>query len=311
VAVAWTRVALMAGAAVSLGSCYKPSITDGGFLCGPGKVCPDGFGCGVDGVCARNPVTVLPPQDAAMEASVVDTGVDLKPDVTMTEAGGGEPICSTPVAPLCDTSPAAGDVCSPSCQRGCDCGRCNVLDKKPACVPPGTVKLGGVCTPGATDNCEPGLICLVELCGNGLARCYRHCTTAAECDGTACTITINDFHNNPTPYLTCDVPAATCDPVAGTGCPDPALNCYLTSENKTLCDCPRTMPAPGTNGAACKLYSDCAESFVCIGLAGETTPHCRFVCDVSKPACPATGDGGMLPCVPTGAGSKFGFCKPL
>jgi hypothetical protein len=307
----WTRAAILAGAtlaALSASRCYRPNIIDGSFACGPGNACPDGFGCAADGRCYRDPsmVTVTPPpQDAGLEAKM-----DMK--MSMVEAGGGEPICGAPVMPLCQDEPAAGQACSPACQRGCDCGRCNVVDGKPACVPAGTVKLGDVCTAGAADNCAPGLICLLEACGNGLARCYKHCTpTGNQCDGTACTIPIYDSQNKDTGFLTCDVPPRACDPVAGMGCPDPALNCYLTSENVTLCDCPRTSSPPGMNNAPCMFYSDCAEGFVCIkGIAGQPEAHCHFVCDVSKNGCPSNGDGGVQQCIPMGAGGKFGVCSP-
>lgn len=296
---AWAWPAVFVAAALSLGGCYKPNVTDNGFQCAKtGKACPDGYTCGSDQRCALNPAPPHPDSGPA--------------DMKMMTDGGGEPVCSSAhVAPLCADAPATGDVCSPACQNGCDCGRCNVVDGKAKCVPTGTVKLGDVCTPGATDNCEAGLICLIENCGNGLARCYRHCTTNDQCAGTACTIAIDDGKGTATSFTTCDVPPRICDPVANTGCPNPALNCYLTSANQTLCDCPTKQ---GKNGAECTIYSDCAPGFVCIsnvgGLAG---PHCHFVCNVAAPSCPdkVAPDGGTTPaaCVPAGTGSKFGFCE--
>jgi hypothetical protein len=287
---AWTRAVVVVGAALVFAGCYRPSITDGGFMCAPtSAVCPDGFKCGADNRCSINPVTIVPPQDSGMEMMMM-----------MTDAGG-DSMCS--LAPLCLDQPAAGDMCSPSCQTGCDCGRCNVVNGKPACVASGKVKLGEVCTPGSTDNCAPGLFCRKEICGNGLARCYRHCTTNDECDGSACTIPIDDGSGAATPYTTCDVPASTCDPVANSGCPDPALNCYLTSANQRLCDCPGSA-TPGKNNAACTIYSDCDAGYVCIsGVDGQTTPHCHFACNVAAPSC-AVGTH----CIPSSTGATYGYC---
>lgn len=297
-----SRVAVV-GAALALvlsSACYKPNITDNGFQCSAARECPDGYTCGADNRCSLHPLTVVPP---------IDSGMDTGP-MPVIDAGS-EPMCAAPVTPLCAAGPATGDTCSPSCQNGCgSCMRCNVVDGKTACVPPGTVKLGDVCTPGDVDNCAPGLICLLESCGNGLARCYRHCTASDQCDGTECTITINDSDNKPTPFTTCDVPARTCDPVAPTaGCPDPALGCYLTSEGKTLCDCPGKPATQGGNGALCNLYSDCAPGLFCVARGnGETTAHCHFVCNVAAPSCPTDpSTGKSAACLSVGPGT-FGYC---
>src|SRR5215468_3815883 len=94
------RLALLA--ALVSGSCYNPSILDGGFICADaGKVCPDGFVCDpADNHCRRKPGA---------------------------SADGGPSECSVPkVDPLCADLPAAGQACNPACQNGCDCGRCNV-----------------------------------------------------------------------------------------------------------------------------------------------------------------------------------------
>ena len=106
----------LAVAGLLLAGCFKPSVKDGGFQCAPtGKACPDGFQCGADNRCERMPVTTPPQPDSGTEAG---TGIDAKP---MTEAGGETGSC-TPVTPLCADGPTAGEACSPSCQRGCECG---------------------------------------------------------------------------------------------------------------------------------------------------------------------------------------------
>jgi hypothetical protein len=294
----------VAFACAVLAGCFKPNIRDGGFLCAPsGKACPDGFHCGADGFCERMPVTTAPHVDGGVEGG----GSDAKRD-TATD-GGGETGACTPITPLCADNPDAGEDCSPACQRGCACGqRCNVVDGKPACVPAGTVTLGELCNSNA-DNCAPGLICLLETCGNGLARCYQHCTKDAQCNGTACTINIEDNKGAMTSYYTCDVPPRACNPIDGSGCPSLSFNCYLTSANRTLCDCPGAGKA-GMNNDPCSFYNDCAAGFICIsGVNGQTTPHCHFVCDISMASCPPSGDGGTQTCSPTGDAAKYGYCS--
>jgi hypothetical protein len=305
---AGARALGMAVAAFALASCYKPNITEGGFICSARNECPDGFTCAADHHCWTVPPVVMPMSDGGMDKpmDMAPPKVDAQGTETGTEGGAEVGMCMAP-APLCSSGPDAGEACSPACQTGCACGRCNVVNGTPTCVSAGTVKLGDVCNPNA-DNCAPGLICLSETCGNGLARCYRHCTADEQCDGSRCTITIEDSKGNNTPYLTCDVPPRTCNPVDGSGCPSVSLNCYLTSANETLCDCPTNPAKQGGPNDPCTFYSDCGAGFICIaGVGGQTTPHCHFVCDVSAPSCP----NSEPKCTPAGTGSKYGYCAPM
>jgi hypothetical protein len=282
---------LVVAAALTLAGCYKPSVTDGGFACAAtGVRCPDGYACAADNHCWINPSSV----------TGQDGGTDTKPP---TDGGAGDTaMCSMPpVNALCDQGPAAGEACSPACQKGCSCGRCNVVGGQAACVPLGTVKLGEICNANA-DNCAAGLTCLPESCGNGLARCYRLCTSKAQCGDTACTITINSSSSGRT-YTTCDVPTYACDPIAGGGCPAPAFNCYLASADRTVCDCPSRPAAQSGLNAECSYYSQCAAGFVCISVTGQAAPHCQFACDLSKGGCP-TGSH----CAPMGSSTKYGYC---
>ena len=216
-------------------------------------------------------------------------------------------MCTVPsVTALCAVGPAAGQACNPTCQTGCACGRCNVVGSTPTCVPSGTVQLGDLCTYGS-DNCAPGLICLREAdgCGNPvIARCYRHCTVDAQCGGAYCQIPILDAQKNDTGFKTCDVPARDCDPVNNTGCPSQALNCYYTSLNQTICDCPT---GTGKNGATCAVYSDCAPGFVCITV-GDSGPRCHFACKVGAPNNCPSNDAGTSTCTTTTPGAMYGFC---
>jgi hypothetical protein len=288
------RLVAVAVAVVGVGGCYKPVLDDGGLKCAAvGKKCPDGLKCGSDGLCWQMPPLV--PSDAS----------DTKP---MSDAGDGhaESMCALPiVTPLCQDAPSAGQTCNPTCQTGCPCGRCNVVGKAAACVAAGAVKLGDLCKLGAADDCQPGLICRKESCGNGLARCYKHCTKNDQCSGSFCQIAINDDMGNSTGFNVCDVAPTVCDPVANTGCPSPSLNCYLTGSNDTLCDCPSNPTKPAQNGEACTFYNDCAGELFCVGGVGGT--RCHFVCDPVNPSCPKDATGTQVPCLPVG-NAKFGYC---
>lgn len=251
-------------------SCYKPTIQDGGFICLDG-LCPEGFVCASDNHCWRDPASV----------PMVDAGM--------------EPTCSFPtVTPLCSDPPAPGQACNPSCQTGCDCGRCNVVGGVPKCVAPGTVKQGELCKLGAEDNCAPGFYCQKEACGNNLGRCYRHCTKSDQCGGSICGFAIEG-----TPFNVCEVSLQTCDPINDTGCPSSSLHCYITSGDMTLCDCARNAPNKGVAGDPCVFYSDCAPGFVCFRNALETA-KCRPACTIVSPAC-AAGDS-------CSGGTKYGHC---
>jgi hypothetical protein len=268
--------------------CFKPNIEEGGFLCAAAGACPDGLKCAKDGRCYRKPPVV------------VDSGMEAPPSC---------PTTMPKVTPTCSDGPAPGQACNPTCQTGCACGRCNVVGSTPTCVAAGTVPLGDVCALGGADNCAPGFICLQEECGNALGRCYQFCTKDAQCMEAICQIAVDDPDGGgDTGFRTCDVPTRVCDPINNTGCPNPALNCYFTSLNKTLCDCPSK--TVGKNDAPCTIYSDCAPGYVCVTLLNvETTPHCHFACEVANPACPAgSADGGTAGCMPVTPGAMYGYC---
>ncbi|MDB4980540.1 MAG: hypothetical protein JWM82_1292, partial [Myxococcales bacterium] len=204
---------VVALALLSAAGCYKPVIDDGGYKCASsGKKCPDGLTCGSDNRCWLKPQVV--------------SNNDASDGKIMSDAGdaAAEAMCALAVVtPPCTDAPAAGQTCNPTCQTGCGCGRCNVVGKATACVAAGTVKLGELCKLGTGDDCAPGLICRKEACGNGLARCYQHCTKSEQCAGSFCQLSIDDG-GKATGFTVCDVAPRTCDPVTNMGCPAAALN---------------------------------------------------------------------------------------
>lgn len=265
-------------AAAALGGCYNPKIPDGGFACAEaGKLCPDGFVCSVSDHRCHKP--------------------GFSPDAALCTLGTATPVC--------DTAPAAGDACNPTCQSGCSCGRCNVSSGGAAvCTAVGTRGAGESCLPNA-DNCAAGFYCWRESCGNTVGRCRQHCTTNADCPaGLFCQNTIPNSGDGGVTHLVCDAPPVDCDPISNTGCPNPAFTCYLsnTSTSETLCDC----PGPGHGVLEeCAFYNDCQKGLVCISnVGGLIGPHCHPICLVASPTCAAPAT-----CVATSPGAKYGVCS--
>lgn len=241
-AAAFALTEILGGAA-----CYDPKIESGNLHCHqPENSCPDGFVCAA-GVCVS-------PNDAGAVA-----------DHPASDA----PACTTPVAALC--TPAAGvatGVCDPVCQTGCACGqRCSVGSTGPVCLGQGGLKTAGqICSP-STDDCAPGYACLREACGASLGRCYRFCRDASMCGaGVGCATSVNSGNNMALGQLACDLAEQTCEPLAttsaATGCPDPALSCFVNAMGHTLCDCPSGRSR--REGESCRGYDDCAPGLACL-----------------------------------------------
>ena len=265
--------------AAAAGGCFNPNITNGGFNCVPdaGGKCPEGFYCHPTGRC-------------------------YKPDTGPVDCGS---------IALCSDPPLANQECNLACQTGCGCGqRCNVTASGPRCVGTSTPAKGpgDIChlTNGNTagfDDCAPGLICLRENCGSNLNRCYRLCSSNANCGGDySCNIPVDTPAGttvmNFSP-MACEVPRQDCDPIANTGCPA-GLACFLLNSGNTLCDCP---PATGAEGTSCTFYYDCKPPLTCVGGAsGGST--CRSICSTSGTTCAM---GTM--CKAVGVSTKFGSCQ--
>jgi hypothetical protein len=214
---------------------------------------------------------------------------------------------------VCADSTGAGEPrCQPACSltatpNGCPSTQsCHALKgskKFGYCAEgsPGAIGLGEICVPGTGDNCAAGLICLQEACGNGLGRCYRHCATNDQCGSSLCQVPIVDSQGADTGLEACDVAPRVCDPITNTGCPSSAFNCYYTSVDQTVCDCPT---GTGKAGDRCVIYSDCAAGLVCVaGGTGISTPQCLIACQTASPSCPTN-----TRCVAIAAGAKYGYC---
>ena len=259
--------------------CFDPKVQTGTLHCGvlPGKQCPDGFTC-VNGLC--------------------DDGAGGKGG--HGGAGGAGGTCAHPIVPLCQTAAGVPAPCDPVCQTGCGCGmRCNITATGPACVPAGGTKgAGQICNPAA-DDCMPGHTCRQEPCGSHLGRCYLLCRDNNVCgSGNVCGTLVNlPGAGGSSGFRGCNigVQSPACDPFARTGCPDPALVCFATTQGGK-CDCPG-VPERQLN-EACNFFNDCAAGLTCLGQAGEAAT-CHTLCQS-----PTDCLGGAA-CVPSGAS---GFC---
>ena len=250
--------------------------------------------------------TVLP------ACSLDNRTLTLPPNEPRGEAGstGSDAGCGS--IALCSDPPAMNEDCNLACQTGCPCGeRCNITATGPRCVSTSAQAktLGQVCnlTNGGVagfDNCAPGLVCLKEMCG-ALSRCYRFCSSNAQCGSLSCNIPIdqnNGQPNNTAAATACEVPRQDCDPVAQTGCPS-GMACFLLNDGSTLCDCPSA--APGGDGAACLLYYDCNAGLTCVPspIGGAV---CRPICSTIAPNCGM----GRTCSASAAANTKLGFCGP-
>lgn len=263
--------------AVAAVGCFDPKIESGNLHCAPAdNACPDGFTCST-GFC----VTKGDAAASDVRADGADGPATDLTDAAPTDKPSDATTCPNPVAALCSPAAGATAACDPVCQTGCPCGqRCTVSGSGPVCaaqVAAGAKVLGQTCVP-STDDCAPGLACLREACGSNLGRCYRFCRDASMC-GTdvACATQVNSSNDMALGQLACDLAEQTCDPIAGTGCPDAALSCFVTTAGHTICDCPGRARREGDS---CRGYDDCALGLAC--LQSTCVRLCRSTSDCAS-----------------------------
>lgn len=300
-------VALVAG-------CYNPKIKSGNLRCNPDfePECPDGHSC-VSGRCVKNGTPIVdsgtdmsidkaPPPDANVDKH--EAGSETGPDLGM---------CVTSVA---GCTPDAAGKCDPLCQTGCGCKeKCSVVTSGPTsgaltCVVPGgniRAKEGRACdfyfdgTPNQSDNCDPGLICLHDACGDV---CARFCKTNADCPNSLCNRAL------PGGAKVCDVSTVECNPVKTanwvTGCQGSNQNCYLSASvmDRTVCDC---SAGSQTELGSCTTSRDCFGGLVCADPSGAGLDlRCRRVCSLT--ATPSGCPVGFT-CRAHLESKKYGYCN--
>jgi hypothetical protein len=135
---------------------------------------------------------------------------------------------------------------------------------------------------------------LKEACGKDLGRCYRYCREGDNtvCGGqSACRTPVELPNGTDSKQRVCDLEAQTCDPVAGTGCPDPALKCYAVDTASTVCDCPATTKS---EGAECAAYNECATGLACLAVGNKT--RCVRLCRSTADCATCAGVGPVKFC---------------
>jgi hypothetical protein len=228
----------------------------------------------------------------------IDTKMDARSDATEVACFASKPGCIPQVSSDCD----------PVCRSGCACHeKCSVdpiTDTLGCKMPYGSLrwKVMEACdianqgTAMQTDNCDTGLYCLIDLCGQ---RCYQFCRADGDCTNATCTHTLGSG------LKVCDVPFTTCDPVgppALTSCGPIARGCFVSSANPnaTVCDC----AGSARETDACSDTRQCIAGLVCADANGTGLFTCRRVCnlDGSGTACVGTT------CRPYSGSTKYGYC---
>ena len=305
----WLRPSLLVAAlaAACASACYRPSISEGGLACASKTpYCPDGFSC-ISGHCfSMTDALAEKATDAGADhkdASADAAEVTLPPDAAPDGTGDADGNACVPRQAPSGCVPRSDLDCDPVCQTGCCTSeKCTALNTAAsgssvaalACEKGQWLRdVGETCdvlnagTAKRTDNCLPGLLC-VE--GNADAICMKLCRGDADC---AAGVSCESRRIEPTSaYSTtvCGLPAATCNPLSGavSQCQG-ARTCYLITgagaADRTVCD---ISSGDSTNGASCKLPSDCLPGWTC-PLSGDGASRCQPVCshDSTPPnACP-------------------------
>jgi len=188
--------------------------------------------------------------------------------------------------------------CNPIGQLGCGMGeRCTYFhdgaggafdidencDSDTACVPEGTIPMGGACeiTPEEPDGCVGALLCSQgacrELCGP---------------PEPTCTSGLCPLAHPFAPGMLLAACAEACDPLAPT-C-GAGESCYLPTRTGEATGC--VTAGVLLEGEACRYAEDCVAGATCV------TRVCRRICDPTAPDCTSP-----LACEPYAAGA--GVCR--
>ena len=295
-------------------ACFKPSVKDGGFLCGANNACPSGFSC-ASKICWRVGTDASFPVDRT-DGARADANADLAGDkgsVTPDATADVPPVCVTPVQ---GCTPQAG-TCDPVCQTSCGCTeKCTTnRDGSNACLALlGQRQPGQTCTVNSygsasqNDDCRPGSVCLRPGGdGSGTSYCFLLCRNDNDCSGVPCVqrpVAPTNGISIPVAKV-CDVAFVKCNPLKSypdNQCPADRQSCYLatpdpqTGASRTTCEY-----APGGIGRpdACTYSRDCFEKLVC-PQAVTGAGFCSQICEIANPSCSA---GTCRP-----YGSTYGYC---
>jgi hypothetical protein len=176
-------------------------------------------------------------------------------DTQEGDGTGGTGEADTLVDPKCELPEF--HPCNALCNTGCGEGEACLFNAGDwACAPAGTVVAGGECDGPA--DCQSGACATNE--GDGIPRCIAPCLDSTDCEGGGeCNVTVEGA----LPFKFCGDPAATgCKPLKEGEC-DEGLACYLANQS-TQC----LAPGDKLQGEPCTSPNQCAESLVCLNVAG-------------------------------------------
>jgi hypothetical protein len=236
-------------------ACFRPAITDGGFRCADGGVCPEGFVCDFNAgaVCVQR----------LSEGGVAGGGAGGR-GVAGAGGSGGEPklagtleACAVSNRGTPDQSDNCepgnvcieGESCFPRCFRLCDSDQ-GCVDAFCDRVAPSGAKVCGVAN---VDTCSPLMVPRNSGCGVGMA-CYL---SATHPDHTFCDCPLG----NGTTGADCSR-SRDCNP--GLAC------AYILSLGRATCQQTCELAGGGSecvNGGNCRQYR---------GASGDEAPHPRW-----------------------------------
>jgi hypothetical protein len=235
------------------------------------------------------------------------------------DAGGGEGGADAAHEAAVDAGPDVygdGGRCDPLRQTGC-APQDKCIADPPACVPSGTVPMGGTCT-GIPDNCVRGDLCAVT--GDAIM-CSQFCVGDSDCPAggvasgptpepanvSRCANELTGTLSGAT-YPLCTVP---CNPVTSTGptgcLTQLACQYRVTAAGVEITDC--NGYGLVAEGASCASTADCARGLACSAAPDAGKGACRAVCRAGHDAdCAVAGD--TCHATPGVQQPMFGLCCP-
>lgn len=278
-------------------------------------------GTGVD---SSGDATLL--DDAAQNS---DAAGDLAGDVTVSDVSGsdatssdsasgcGDGKCNGALGESCLNCPADCGACPAFCGNGscdsgescsscaADCGACpgpvcDVLTSKNCpssqqcfpdgkqnlCYPAGVKVHGEPCS--LANDCTIGALCVAGLCRSLCD--YSGANPAAACKpGVPCEKLVFDGAGEVGQGIGVCKPAAACDPLSDSGCPD-GQKCNPSGWFKSCAS-----PGSGANGSVCSASSQCEKGLLChIGSSGSGLCRPRCHTGAGSPACASGSCTPML-----------------
>lgn len=174
-----------------------------------------------------------------------------------------------------DCGGCPGPVCDVLSSKSCPSGQqCFPDGKQNLCYPAGVKPHGEACS--LANDCTLGVLCVAGQCRTLCD--YTGANSAAACKpGVPCEKLIFDGAGEVGQGVGVCKPAAACDPLSDSGCPE-GQKCNPSGWFKSCAS-----PGSGANGAVCNASSQCGVGLLChIGSSGS---------GVCQPRCSTSGGG--------------------